>query len=64
MKKQKSFLKNLKKLITTHLDAGGEALFFAKPTIQNPNIQPGVFLAKMEGQQSMSFFIYCHLINF
>ena len=39
-------------------------LFFAKPAIQNPNIQPGVFLARMKGQQSMSFFIYCHLMNF
>ena len=46
---------------------GGHApsfLFFAKPAIQNPNIQPGVFLARMKGQQSMSFFIYCHLMNF
>ena len=39
-------------------------LFFAKPAIQNPNIQPGVFLAKMKGQQSMPFFVYCHLMNF
>ena len=30
-------------------------LFFAKPAIQNPNIQPGVFLAKMKSHQSMSF---------
>ena len=34
------------------------------PAIQNPNIQPGVFLAKMKGQQLMSFFVYCHLMNF
>ena len=39
-------------------------LFFAKTAIQNPNIQPGVFLAKMKRQQSMSFLIYCHLMNF
>ena len=38
--------------------------FFTKPEIQNPNIQPGMFLAKMKGQQSMSFFVYCHLMNF
>ena len=25
-------------------------LFFAKPAIQNPNIQPAVFLVKMKGQ--------------
>ena len=46
---------------------GGHApsfLFFAKPAIQNPNIQPGKFLTKMKGQQSMSFFICCHLMNF
>ena len=24
-------------------------LFFARPTIQNPHIQPGVFLNKMKG---------------
>ena len=24
-------------------------LFFARPAIQNPNIHPGVFLAKMRG---------------
>ena len=40
------------------------SLFFAKLAIKNPSIQPGVFLAKMKGQQSMSFFIYCHLMNF
>ena len=39
-------------------------LFFPKPDIQNPNIQPGVFLAKIKGQQSMYFFVYCHLKNF
>ena len=39
-------------------------LFFAKPTMQNPNILPGVFLAKMKVQQSMYFFAYCHLMNF
>ena len=39
-------------------------LFFAKSAIQNPNIQPGVFLTKMKGQQLMSFFVYCHLTNF
>ena len=39
-------------------------LFFAKPVIQNPNIQPGVFLAKMKGHQLMPFFIYCRLMNF
>ena len=39
-------------------------LFFAKLALQNPNIQPGVFLAKTEDQQSISFFIYCHLMNF
>ena len=38
--------------------------FFAKPAIQNPNIQPGMFLAKMKSQQSMSFFVYCHLLKF
>ena len=37
--------------------------FFVKPAIQNPNIRPGVFLAKMKGQQSMPFLIYCHLMN-
>ena len=30
-------------------------LFLTKPAIQTPNIQPWVFLAKMIGQQSMSF---------
>ena len=30
-------------------------LFFAKPAIQDPDIQPGVFLDKMKGQQSVSF---------
>ena len=30
-------------------------LFFAMPTIKNPNIQPGVFLAEKKSQQSMSF---------
>ena len=39
-------------------------LFFAKPAIQNPNIQSGVFSAKMKSHQSMSFFVYCHLMNF
>ena len=39
-------------------------LFFAKPAIQNPNIERRVFLAKMKSQQSMSFFVYCHLMNF
>ena len=39
-------------------------LFFDKPAVQNPNIQPGVLLFKMKDQQSMSFFIYCHLMNF
>ena len=39
-------------------------LFFAKPAIQNPDIQPGIFLAKMKVQQSISFFIYCNLMNF
>ena len=46
---------------------GGRApsiLFFAKPAIQNPSIQPGVFLATMKGQQLISFSIYCHLIKF
>ena len=38
-------------------------LFFDKPAIQNPNIQAGVILAKIKGQQSMSFFIYCYLMN-
>ena len=27
--------------------------FFAKPTMQSPNIQPEVLLAKMKGQQSI-----------
>ena len=39
-------------------------LFFAKPAIENRNIQPGVFLTKIKGQQSVSFFVYCHLMNF
>ena len=30
-------------------------LFFANPAIQNSNVQPGVFLAKMQGQKAMSF---------
>ena len=47
-----------------HADHVPSFLFFAKPAIQNPNIQPGVFLAKMKGQQLMSFFVYCHLMNF
>ena len=54
--KQKSFLKNLKKLITTHLHAeGGDGdhapsiSFFVKPAIQNRNVQPGEFLGKMRG---------------
>ena len=38
-------------------------LFFANPAIQNPNIQKGVFLAKMNSHQSMSFFIYCHQLS-
>ena len=38
--------------------------FFAKPAIQNPNIQPQVLLAKMKGQQSMYYFIYCHLLGY
>ena len=29
--------------------------FFAKPDIQNHNIQPGVFSAKMKGRKSVSF---------
>ena len=29
--------------------------FFAKPEMQNPNIQPGVLLVEMKGQQSMYF---------
>ena len=54
MTKQKSLKKKLKKLRTTHLMercCGGHRsnfLFFAKPAIQNPNIQPRVFLAKMK----------------
>ena len=32
-------------------------LFFAKPAIQNPDIQTGMFLAKMESQQSMFFYL-------
>ena len=70
MTKQKSLKKNLKKLRTTHLMqrcCGGHRsnfLFFAKPAIQNPNIQPGVFLAKVKDKQSMTFFIHCHLMNF
>ena len=47
-----------------HADHVPSFLFFAKPAIQNPNIQPGVFLAKMKGQQLMFFFVYCHLMNF
>ena len=39
-------------------------LFFAKLAIQNPNIQPGVFLAKMKGQQSMSFLFIVILWTF
>ena len=31
--------------------------FFAKPAIQNPNIQPAVFLAKMKSHRSMSFLL-------
>ena len=27
---------------------GTTKLFFARPAIKNPNIQPGVFLAKMK----------------
>ena len=38
-----------------HGDHAPSFLFFAKPVIQNPNIQPGVFLAKMKSHQSMSF---------
>ena len=36
-------------------DRAPSFLFFAKPAIQNTNIQPGVFLAKMEDQESMYF---------
>ena len=39
-------------------------LFSAKPAIQSLNIQPVVFLANMKDQQSLSFDIFCHLINF
>ena len=45
-------------------DHGPSFLFFAKPTIQTPNIQPGVFLVKMKGQQSMSLLVYCDLMSF
>ena len=38
-------------------------LIFAKPPIQNPNIQSRVFLAKMKGQQSMSFFFTVILLT-
>ena len=54
MTKQKSLKKKLKKLRTTHLmqrccsGHRSNFLLFAKPVIQNPNIQPGVFLAKMK----------------
>ena len=46
--KQNLSKKYLKKIITTHLDAGGARLsrtklIFADPAVQNPNIQPGVF---------------------
>ena len=50
--KQNLSKKYLKKIITTHLDAGGARLS-----------RRGV-LAKMKCQQSMSFFIHCNLINF
>ena len=46
---------------------GGQApnfLFSAKPAIQNSNIQPLVFLAKMKDQQSLYFLICCQLMNF
>ena len=32
-------------------------LFFAKPAIQDPNIQPAVLFAKIKGQQCL-FFIF------
>ena len=38
--------------------------FFAKPAIRNPNIEPEVLLAKMKGQQSMYYVIYCHLLGY
>ena len=31
--------------------------FFAKPAIQNPNIQPGMFLAKMKSHQCLFLLI-------
>ena len=32
-------------------------LFFAKPAIQDPNIQPAVLFAKIKGQQSFFYFL-------
>ena len=39
-----------------HGDHVPSFLFFIKSAIQNANIQPGVFLAKMKIHQTMSFF--------
>ena len=39
-------------------------LFFAKPAIQNPNIQPGVFLAKMKDERSFAFLFTVILCTF
>ena len=70
MTKQKSFLKYLKKIITTHFDAGGARLPRTKLFLSSLSLQYKILifnrgvLAKMKGQQSMSFFIYCHLMNF
>ena len=38
--------------------------FFAKSAMQNPNIQPGVLLTKMKGQQSIYFLIFCQPLGY
>ena len=38
--------------------------FFAKSAMQSPNIQPGLLLAKMKGQQSLHFFIFCQPLGY
>ena len=69
--KQKYFFKKSKKnndlkiwCVEVHCGHIPSFLLFAKLAIQNPNIQPVVFLPKIKDQQSMSLFSYCHLMNF